>query len=141
MKTGYIVSYTAFDYNDEYYSSFDDACHFEKKVYRVKADAVARALAINEDHAREVVVDIYAWTYGQGMRQFLDNFTGDMAELYRRVFRKEPGDGFKEELEKLHDLTYGLPDGETFSDEDYLWFAENLPYCRTAYVEEVEIEE
>ena len=141
MSTGYIVSYTAFDYNDEYYSSFNDACQFEKKVYRVKADAEARALVINAAHAREVVVEIYAWTYGEGMWQFLDNFTGDTAELYRRVFRKEPGEGFEGELKKLYDLTDGLPDEETFSDEDYLWLVENSPDCRAAYVEEVEIEE
>lgn len=141
MKTGYIVSYTAFDYNDEYYSSFEDACHFEKKVYLVKADAEARALAINVSHAEDVVGDTHSWTYGEGMWQFLDNFRGDLAELYRRVFRKAPGDDFKKELEELHDLTDGLPDEEVFSDEDYLWFVENSPDCRTAYVEEVEVEE
>jgi len=141
MRTGYIVSYTAFEYNDEYYSSFEDACHFEKKVYRVKAEAEARALAINVTHAREVIRNTHEWSYGEGVSQFLDTFSGDLAELYHRVFRKEPGDGFREELEGLSDLADGLPDGKDFSDEDYLWFVENSYHCRTAYVDEVEIEE
>lgn len=140
MKTGYIVSYTTFDYNDDYYSSFENACSFDKKVYRVKADAEKKAFEANRTHADEVVGDVRSWTYNEGMSALL-NECRDEEELYRRVFRKEPGKDYRDELEGLDNLTDGLPEGENFTDEDIDWFVENLPACRFAFVEEVEIEE
>lgn len=135
-----MVTYTAFEYNDEYYSTFEDACHFDKKVYRVKADAEKAALEANRRHLDEVVGDVHSWTYGEGMSALLDDCRAP-EELYRRVFRKEPGEDYRDELEGLVNLTDGLPEGENFTDEDIDWFVENLPCCRFAFVEEVEVEE
>lgn len=133
----YLVSVDAYEYNDEYWA-WTDGVRVENKAWTDLAQAEARALVINMDHAREVVTDCHEWTYGDGVGQLVDD-CADAEELYRRVFRKEPGDEFKKELKALSELSAGLPEGEEFTDEDIRWFVENIATCRLARIEVVEV--
>lgn len=136
-KVVYLVTADAYEYNDEYWS-WTDGVQFENKAWTDLAQAEAHALRINMAHAHEVVTSCHEWTYGEGVWQLVDN-CADAAGLYRRVFRKEPGEGFEKELEKLSELSAGLPEGEEFTDEDIRWFVENIATCRRARVEVVEV--
>ena len=140
MKTGYMVAYTAFDYDDEHFTSIPDAYRYGRKVYASKEAAEKVAHEANCVHARTVLRDTYEWTYGNGTSMFVDD-CDNQEELYRRVFRKEPGDGYTKELGALENIVDGLPEGESFTDEDIAWFAENCSLCRYARVEEVDVEE
>lgn len=140
MRTGYMVSYVAFDYNDEYNTCIEDAYRYDRKVYASKEAAEKVAYEANCEHARTVLNETHEWTYGEGTWMFVDN-CANQKELYRRVFRKEPGDGYTKELGALENIVDGLPEGESFTDEDIAWFAENCSLCRYARVEEVDVEE
>jgi hypothetical protein len=133
----YLVTADAYEYNDEYWS-WTDGVRFENKARTDLAQAEAHALLINMAHAREVVTSCHEWTYGEGVWHLVEN-CADAEELYRRVFRKEPGDDFKKELEALSELSDGLPEGEGFTDEDIRWFVENVSTCRRARVEALEV--
>ena len=137
-KMVYLVTADAFEYNDEYFSSSGEGVQFENKAWTDLAQAEAHALLINMAHAREVVTSCHEWTYGEGVWQLLENCS-DTAELYRRVFRKEPGEKFEEELKKLYELSEGLPEGEEFTDEDIRWFVNHIGTCRIARVEALEV--
>ena len=134
---GYIVEVTAFDYNDEYYSTFEGAGHNTGKVYLNKEKAQERADSLNFVHATEVLGDLHAWCYGERFSNEVSGHPeGDVRELHRRAFPDKEVPNDKNALYDAFDVyQLDLP-----NDEDVKWFSKTFSIGRTAYVEEIEIE-
>lgn len=135
MRKGYLVVYTAYEYNDEYYSSLEgDPLHITLRVFATREAARAHADVINFQHAGEVVRDLHAWFYGEGFSSAVAQLDEEVAEeLHRRVY---PGKEVPRDIERAFEDVRELELG----DEDLRWFAKNV--CPTyARVEDVDVEE
>ena len=135
MRKGYLVVYTAYEYNDEYYASLEsDPVHVTLHVFATQEAAQALADKINFQHASDVVGNLSAWFYGEGFSYAVEQLDEEVAEeLHRRVY---PGKEVPEDIERAFENVRELELG----DEDLRWFAKNV--CPTyARVEDVDVEE
>lgn len=135
MRKGYLVVYTAYEYNDEYYSSLEgDPLHITLRVFATREAAQAHADVINFEHAREVTGDLHAWFYGESFSSAVEQLDEEVAEeLHRRVY---PGKEVPRDIERAFENVGQLE----LRDEDLRWFAKYV--CPSyAHVETVEVEE
>ena len=135
-RKGYMVQSTAWDYNDEYYSSFDGAAINHRKVYSTEEVAQAKADEFNFTFASEVAGDLRAWSYGERSGTLLDGLDEEIrVEFGRRVFKKElTAKEVQDELDEVYDIS-------EVDDDTLRWLSKNVHAFRQSYVIEVEIEE
>lgn len=135
MKTGYMVVMVAFEYNDEYFSSFDGASNFESRVYTTRERAEERAAAINFAHASEVTSNLREWCYGEGISS-AGGSDEDLRWFYTKAF---PGEVVPEEIKEVKEKVDDCEEVE-LDDDDLREFIARFPWTKLAHVEEVEIE-
>lgn len=141
VTRGFLVEMTAFDYNDEYYSSTEYGTCRGDTVYFNREKAEAEAYKANLDHAREVLSDLYSWSYGEGWLDIIRQDAPSEEELHRllKIFRPETGaaespEQLREELSQIN-----CPEDDV-SDEDIAWLVKRFSFFRYAYVAEVQID-
>ena len=142
MKTriGYVVQSTAWEYNDEYYWSMDGAYSLARNVvYATREAAQELADKLNIGHALEVCGDLRSWCYGErfGDHMVYNAEEGLLRELHEKLVG-EPRPFVAQDALIAH-----LNEYETLPLDkvDLAWLAENFFLFRTAYVEEVEVQE
>lgn len=118
---GYIVTYAAFDYNDEYYTE-ERGYTIGFHLYSTKGDAEKVAREANRNHVLEVLEDIGSWTYGEGLSsQIREDASAD--ELRRFAFilgMPLPEDKSMEEVEEYIDSAREVKAELTEEDLDFL---------------------
>mgnify|MGYP003336672750 CR=1 FL=1 len=134
-RTGYIVLSDAFEYNDNYYVETEDGKVVDKFVYFDKAKAEARAKELNTEHARRVLGNVWAWTYGEGFSLLISEASREEVEtLLSKVVISEGADGKRADLQHAASLTLK-------NDEDLSWFIDTFSYVQIARVLKVEVPE
>lgn len=136
MRKGYIVLAQAFEYNDEYFSSLDNAYQTVSIAYATRERAEKEAKKVNVEHAYQVAGDLRDWTYGERAGEmFRHEPEEDVMELARKVFDDPPKD-FEDALDKFDNL-----DELPLDQVDLEWLVDKFSAFRIAYVGELEIEE
>lgn len=135
MKIGYMVVTEAFEYNDEYFSSFEGASNFESRVYTTRERAEERADAMNFEHASEVTSNLREWCYGAGLSD-MGGSNEDLRWFYAKAF---PGEAVPEEIQEVKEKVDDCEKVE-LDDDDLREFIARFPWAEVARVEEVEIE-
>ena len=137
--TAFMVEMTAFDYNDEYYSSNEyGTCH-GSTAYLQREKAEEDAHGYNLQHAREVLEDFSSWGYG-------DNWVGQVEhesqEDLTRLFKiLQPGEDAPADEKALIDELMKIEcASDVVSDEDLAWLVKTFSFFRYAYVVEVQID-
>ena len=137
--TAFMVEMTAFDYNDEYYSSTEfGTCH-GNTIYLRREKAEEDAHEYNLQHAREVVTDMGPWGYGDTwVAQVEHESQEDLTRLFKILQPDEaaPTDekALIDELMKIEGAS------DVVSDEDLDWLVKTFSFFRYAYVAEVQID-
>lgn len=131
---GYIITYAAFDYNDEYYTE-ESGYTIGFHLYSTKGDAEKVAREANRNHVLEVLGDIGSWTYGEGLSsQIREDASAD--ELRRFAFilgMPLPEDKSMEEVEEYIDSAREVEAELTEDDLDFL--LDMWPSLHCAHVE------
>ena len=128
-RKGYLITETAFDYNDEH-NFASGGVNIHPTVYLQRLAADAAALEINKRFAAEVAANPREWGYGERVSSFLDGLSDeDQAEFKARVLK-----GSDTDIEDLREF-------ENLTDEDLTWLTTHMAEFRTAVVEEVDVEE
>jgi hypothetical protein len=136
MRKGYIVLAQAFEYNDEYFSSLDNAYQTVSIAYATRERAEKEAKKVNVEHAYQVAGDLRDWTYGgPAGEMFRHEPEEDVLELARKVF-DDPPESFKDALDKFDEL-----DELPLDRVDLEWLVKTFSVFRCAFVSEIEIEE
>lgn len=137
-RTGYVVQSTAWEYNDEYYSSMDGEAYTLARnvVYATREAAQELADKLNIGHALEVCGDLRSWCYGE---RFGEHMQYNAEEgLLRELHAKLGG-----EPKPFEDVIADLNEYESLPLDkvDLAWLVEMFAVFRTAFVEEVEVQE
>ena len=137
--TAFMVEMTAFDYNDEYFSSTEyGTCH-GNTIYLRREKAEEDAHEYNLQHAREVLTTLYEWGYGDNWVAQVDQESlEDLTRLFKILQPDEevPADE-KTLIDELGKIECASDD---VSDEDVEWLVKTFSFFRYAYVVEVQID-
>ena len=137
--TAFMVEMTAFDYNDEYYSSTEfGTCH-GNTVYLQREKAEEDAHGYNLQHAREVVTDMGPWGYGDTWVSQVDQ--GSQEDLTRLFKILQPDEAVPADEKALIDELMKIEcASDVVSDEDLDWLVKTFDFFCYAYVVEVQID-
>ena len=137
--TAFMVEMTAFDYNDEYYSSTEyGTCH-GNTIYLLRKKAEEDAHGYNLQHASEVLTALHEWSYGDNWVAQVDQ---ENLEDQKRLFKiLQPGEEVPADEEALFDELMKIEcASDVVSDEDLDWLVKTFSFFCYAYVVEVQID-
>ena len=137
--TAFMVEMTAFDYNDEYYSSTEyGTCH-GNTIYLLRKKAEEDAHGYNLQHASEVLTSPHEWAYGDNwVGQVEDESQEDLTRLFKIL---QPDDEAPADEKALIDELMKIECAyDVVSDEDLDWLVKTFSFFRYAYVVEVQID-